>query len=49
MKTEAINKILEMKHQKEMITTLDEQMSAEYWKLKYEKLEKDLQEIREEN
>ena len=49
MKNEAFGKLLELQHQKEMMTTVDEQMQADYWKQKYESLEKELEEARDEN
>jgi CHASE3 domain sensor protein len=49
MKTEAFNKIVEMKTKKEMMMTLDEQFSIDYWKTKHDSLEKELQEMKDEN
>ena len=48
-KEEAVNKVLEIRHRNQLVSTEDETMTVEFWKNKWTEQQENLNEVREEN
>ena len=48
-KEEAINKVLEIRHRNQLVSTQDETMTVEFWKNKWNDQQEKLNDLREEN